>query len=420
MIDQTFSARNLLRLTTRLDPKKYRLGRKRADYLASLEKISAQILSDDFTFSNFSTSHREGKPVYSVTSHVDEFALRKLSDNLSRIYGVRQANRTDIIGQVIPLLKEKIPFSLLKFDIKSFYESVNRISLLQQIDQDSLLSFRSKSLLNQLLRTDRHFPGTGLPRGINLSATLSEFYMKDFDSLARNLSGIYFYVRFVDDILIFTYSDPAHLKESLQRILPIGMRLNDSKERLLGFDRNGNCIRYEGAPEISYLGYRFVFRPVSAAPQGKQVKGTPPPPPRLTIKIAETKLLKIKRRIMLSIFSFFQNKDASLLKDRIRFLTGNCQMKRDADNGRLFTGIYYNYSHIDESGIKELQTLTKFMRSAILSKKGAFGIKMQSYLTREDRRILISYCFEAGFRQKITHKSTPERLKQIKECWRHA
>jgi hypothetical protein len=122
---------------------------------------------------------------------------------------------------------------------------------------------------------------------------------------------------------------------------------------------------------------------------------------------------------MLSIFSFFRNKDASLLKDRIRFLTGNCQMKRDSDDGKLLTGIYYNYSHIDESGILELKMLTHFMRKAILSKKGAFGKRMQSDLTSEHRRILVSYCFEAGFRGKITHKATPERLKQIKECWRH-
>lgn len=60
MIDQTFSARNFLRLTTRLDPKKYKLGRNRSDYLVSLEKISAEILSDDFTFSAFSVSNRGG------------------------------------------------------------------------------------------------------------------------------------------------------------------------------------------------------------------------------------------------------------------------------------------------------------------------------------------------------------------------
>lgn len=411
MIDQTFSARNFLRLTTRLDPKKYKLGRNRADYLVSLEKISAKVLADDFTFSTFSVSHIGGKPVYSVTSHIDEFALRKLSDNLSRVYGVKQSNRSEIIGQVIPLLREKIPFYLLKLDIKSFYESIDRSALLASIFKDSSLSFRSKILLDQLLRSTQHFSGPGLPRGISLSATLSELYMKEFDAIARNIDGVYFYVRFVDDILIFSFSNPEPVRAALARSLPAGMKFNDEKECLLGFDRNGNCEIYDDAPEITYLGYKFNFRP----------KGTPalPPYPRLIIKIAESKLMKMRRRIMLAIFSFFKNKDVSLLNDRIRFLTGNCQMKRDGDNGKLFTGIYYNYSHIDEFGISELKILTEFMRKAILSNRGAFGKNLRTHLTSEQRRVLISYCFEAGFRERITHKSTPERLKQIKECWRH-
>jgi hypothetical protein len=411
MIDQTFSARNFLRLTTRLDPKKYKLGRNRNDYLVSLEKISAEILSEDFTFSAFSVSNRGGKPVYSVTSHIDEFAIRKLSDNLSRVYGVQQANRSEIIGQVIPLLREKVPFYLLKLDIKGFYENINRSELLERISKDSSLSFRSKLLLDQLLGSTQHFSGPGLPRGISLSATLSELYMKEFDAHARSVDGVYFYARFVDDILIFSFSSSEPLKSILAKSLPAGMQFNDDKERLLGFDRNGNCAVFDGKPEISYLGYKFIFRP----------PGTPasPPFPRLTIKIAESKLMKMRRRIMLSFFSFIKNKDASLLNDRIRFLTGNCQMKRDGDNGKLLTGIYYNYTHIDESGIQELKSLTQFLRKAILSKRGAFGKKLQAHLTCEQRRVLILYCFEAGFRKKITHKSTPERLKQIKECWRH-
>lgn len=423
MIDQTFSARNFLRLTTRLDPKKYRLGKNRADYLASLEKISLTILSDDYSFSPFSESHRGGKPVYSVTSHIDEFALRKLCDNLSRVYGVKQSNRTEIIGQVIPLLREKIPFYLAKFDIRGFYESVNRASLMERLAQDSALSFRSRFLLKQIFDSKEYFPGTGLPRGVNVSAVLSELYMRDFDAQARNIEGVYFYARFVDDILIFSYKYPMSLRAALQGNLPSGMQFNEQKERVLGFDKYGNCAQYDGSPEISYLGYRFIFNPAQGNFQGKQAKGKAnpaiPPAPRLIIKIAESKLAKMKRRIMLSIFSLFKNKDFALFKDRIRFLTGNCVMRRDGDNGKLLTGIYYNYQHIDEVGISDLRLLTLFMRRAILARKGAFGRKLNSSLTFAQRREIVSYCFEAGFRKKITHKATPKRLQEIKECWGH-
>ncbi|MBU9146629.1 RNA-directed DNA polymerase [Burkholderia multivorans] len=259
MIDQTFSARNLLRLTTRLDPKKYRLGKNKKDYLSSLEKVSQAALSDEFKFSAFSRSTRAGKTVYTVTNHTDEFIIRKLNDNLSRIYNVKQSNRAEIIGQAIPLLKEKIPFFLLKLDIKDFYETIDRTTLMERIAQDSALAFRSKLLLNQLFATQSHFPGTGIPRGVSLSATLSEIYMKDFDGAARTLDGVYFFARYVDDILIFAHSDPTPIKLALANRLPPGMYFNDTKERLLGFNRNGNCHLYNGEPELSYLGYRLAM-----------------------------------------------------------------------------------------------------------------------------------------------------------------
>ncbi|MBU9402484.1 antiviral reverse transcriptase Drt3a [Burkholderia multivorans] len=419
MIDQTFSARNLLRLTTRLDPKKYRLGKNKKDYLSSLEKVSQAALSDEFKFSAFSRSTRAGKTVYTVTNHTDEFIIRKLNDNLSRIYNVKQSNRAEIIGQAIPLLKEKIPFFLLKLDIKDFYETIDRTTLMERIAQDSALAFRSKLLLNQLFATQSHFPGTGIPRGVSLSATLSEIYMKDFDGAARTLDGVYFFARYVDDILIFAHSDPTPIKLALANRLPPGMYFNDTKERLLGFNRNGNCHLYNGEPELSYLGYRFVFRPQSAIPTGGKPSGSPPLPPRLSVKISESKLKKLKRRIMLAIFSFFKDRDFNLLESRIRFLTGNCQMKRDADNGRLLSGIYYNYSLIDESGILELKELTNFLRKALRSKDGAFGGNIQTYLAKDQRRRLLKYCFEAGFRKKITYNASPKTLKRIKECWQH-
>lgn len=421
MIDQTFSARNFLRLTTRLDPKKYKLGKNRADYLETLEKISQASLSDNFEFSTFSRSVIAEKFVYSVTNHIDEFVIRKLNDNVSRLYDVKQANRSEIIGQVIPLLKEKAPYFLLKLDVKSFYESIDRRTLLSRINEDSSLGYRSKSLLNKLLADASYFSGTGLPRGVSLSATLSEIYMKEFDTAARMIDGVYFYARFVDDILIFTYSDPSRVKADLCGNLPPNMFLNSAKEDLLGFNKNGNCsLHPPGVPELSYLGYRFIFRSQSAMPVGNLPKGAPPLPPRLIVKIADSKIRKMRRRIMLSIFSFFRDKDFHLLSARLRFLTGNCRMRRDEDNGRLLSGIYYNYSLIDEvAGVKDLEELTKFLRRAILSKRGGFGRKMQTLLSQEQRRELFSYSFEVGFREKITFNASPKRLKQIKACWRH-
>ncbi len=44
----------------------------------------------------------------------------------------------------------------------------------------------------------------GLPRGVPLSATLSEYSMKRFDRFVSTLPEVYYYARYVDDIVIVT------------------------------------------------------------------------------------------------------------------------------------------------------------------------------------------------------------------------
>lgn len=43
----------------------------------------------------------------------------------------------------------------------------------------------------------------GLPRGLSISSVMSELYMKYFDLRIRRLEGVYYYARFVDDIVVF-------------------------------------------------------------------------------------------------------------------------------------------------------------------------------------------------------------------------
>lgn len=421
MIDQTFSAKNLLYLTSKIDPRKYHLGKNRAEYLLTFEVISNAVLDDSFKFSSFSRSIRAKKPVFSVTNRTDEFVIRKLNDNIRRIYNVKQANRGEIIGQIIPLVKEKVPFHLIKLDIKEFYESITRTALLEHVAKDSSLAYRSKRLLHLFFSSPEFRSHRGLPRGVSLSATLSEIYMGNFDNFAHSLDGVYFYARYVDDIIIMSFNDPENIKSELAKKLPGGMIFNSEKEKILSFNKNGNCINFKDTPEIAYLGYRFIFREQGTMPTPNPAKGMPLPliVPRVTVKIAQSKISKLKRRIMLSIFAFFRNNDFSLLLDRFKFLTGNCQMRRDSDSGRLLSGIYYNYSLIDQSGIDDLKELTLFLRRAVLSKKGQFGKNIQSKLTQAQRRELLGFSFESGFEKRITHKIAPKRLQEIKACWHH-
>lgn len=406
MIDQSYHPKALLRLTSRLDPKKYKLGRNRKEYLATFEKINEELLKDDFEFNPFIKSSRGGKPVYTPSTCKDEFALRKLNDNLARVYDVRQANRSEIIEQVICLMREIIPFFVIKLDIKSFYESIYRRELISRITEDSSLSYRSRQHLNLLLGTRKYFNQRGLPRGLGVSATLAELYMKDFDAKVSNLPGIYFYSRYVDDIIIFCYKESDEIIDSASEALPPGLVFNPHKTAQFEFDKKGKCISKHPDRQFNYLGYNFNFDRVPPK-SGSSVE----------VRIAPNKIDKLKNRVMLSIFRYLADGNYFLLKDRLRFLTGNCQMKSDSSNGKLLSGIYYNYHLIDPESVSDLKTLTTFVAKAIYSRKGSFGARLNSRLSLAQKQELTKYCFKTGFTEKIMCKFSPNRLKEIKQCW---
>ena len=69
---------------------------------------------------------------------------------------------------------------------------------------------------------------SGVPRGMNISATMSELYMRKFDRWIRSFDSVYFYARFVDDIIVFSNS----LKDSLILIANLNSQLSELAEGL--------------------------------------------------------------------------------------------------------------------------------------------------------------------------------------------
>ena len=85
---------------------------------------------------------------------------------------------------------------VLKSDIKSFYESIDVDKIISKLKNDFILSYHSINLIDDLLEKSANWDVTGLPRGLNISATLSEIAMRKFDKDVRNFDSIYYYGRF--------------------------------------------------------------------------------------------------------------------------------------------------------------------------------------------------------------------------------
>jgi hypothetical protein len=393
-MNQVFSKYELINQIKQTEYDHY--GYSKEVLLDELDSIFSQINSRTFEF-----SIKEVDEYYLTEDLCNKLVLRKLNDNIKRLYKDEQSNRRLIITQIKTLLGETCPSWILRTDIKKFYESIQRNRILDRFKDDAMLSYQSIFLLEKLFDNEYFKTQTGLPRGMNISATLSELYMRRFDKWIQRFPGVYYYARFVDDIIIFAYSKLAieDIQNNLQdKLSELADGLEINAEKTADF----NCNHITESKPLEYLGYKFVKK--------SQRKDS-----NLTVSIAEKKVNKIKTRIIKALLDFIKSGDFELLRKRIQFLTGNYSVRKRNDGTDLRAGIFYNYSEITNK--KVLHELNQFLNKAIYSRNGAFGAKLSTKLSREQKKKLSSYSFFHGFENRVFNSYTYDEMKAIVKCW---
>lgn len=161
-----------------------------------------------------------------------DLVLRKLYNNIKRIYAVEQSNRNQIVKQMDSLLREDTQKWVVRLDVQRFYESIDRERVMLRFQADGRLNYQSIMLLKNLFEQSAIVSDKGLPRGLSISSVMSELYMKYFDLEIRRMEGVFYYARFVDDIIVFCSSQKSqeNVWKSVPKILSeIGLQLNKSK-----------------------------------------------------------------------------------------------------------------------------------------------------------------------------------------------
>lgn len=400
MLNQSFSLKNFQKLKKLGDLNKYFQGCSPKEIDVKLQKIVHECENiNNYSFPPLQMFKQKNKMVYKLPKNAisADFVLRKINYNIKRIYGVFFANRNQIIEQIKYLIQENTDFYIYKFDIDNFYESIDSKIILNKIINSRLTSSATKQLLRCFF--DNLSNVQGLPRGINLSATLSEIYMHEFDEYTKNLEGVFYYARYVDDIICFTtiQIDESKLKNRLPNL-----HFNSQKTYFKKLVASTRVI-------FDYLGYTIEKKASTSKRKISEVN----------ITIAEKKIKKIKSKIFLAMYNYNKANDFVLLKKRLLYLTSCFPLKEkhqkvfnEIEIGVLHGGILHSYPLIDEN-CNELLELDNYLKILI------FKSNLVKNLSLKQKRALARISFVQSFKRKIKRNFPQNSINNIVRCWRN-
>jgi hypothetical protein len=375
--------------------KKELRGQKDNALQTKLEEVSQNVAAKSFRIELKKVDIPGGKTLYTTPNTPEHFfALRQIQRNISRLFGVKQANRYAIVEQVISLLGDQFPKFIIRTDIKEFYESIQHEPLLQRIHKDNLLTPFSRKILTGVLNSYKAKSGSnkGIPRGIGVSAYLAELYMRDIDNDIQDLRGVTYYARYVDDIIIiFTPSPSEGRRDYLQEVKDIAekkhkVRLNPAKTQPVDLRTHGTPYHFD------YLGYTIHF--------GAGV---------VTTKLTTNKIDKYRKRIKaafdhyLNLSKVDEKAARRILVKRTRFLTGNTRLTNNKKN--ILVGIYYSNNQLSE--LFQLNALDGYLEGQIRRKITSAHLRAR----------LRKYSFRTGFDEKRFSPFTTGELSKLMEIW---
>lgn len=360
-----------------------------------MDDISQKVLKASFKIDLSQKTGPQGKPVYCIDADPETFfVIKQLQRNIHRIYGVKQSNRHDLVCQLRDMLGSSFPFELVRTDISSFYESIDRKRLVEKLDQDQLLSPASKKYIKQVLDSYSTISGTaiGIPRGVGISAYLAELYLRPVDKAIRAIPGLVLYCRFVDDIVAVFTRPPA------------GKNLGSFKDLIIAIFVE-NALTHNAAKttefklpdmtpqEFEYLGYRFTLI-------GEKFSVSP----------SSAKVEKYRARMNASFAAYWLERPMNpkgafrKLIGRVKFLTGNTRLANS--KSRAVTGIYYNNSIVTD--LSDFEQLDKELKVLVAATK-------RTTLQKQLKKLK----FTTGFVHRRYHNFSTRELQMIVRAWSH-
>lgn len=380
-----------------------------------MSSIAEEVNGRDFSF-EIDKHIYGGKEEFTLKeSRASFYAMKQLLYNMKRTFKIEMPGRHQIMASIKPLMNMKMPIFIIRTDINSFYESIPQEHLLQKVYDNSLLSFKSKSFIKQVFQAYESIKdvnltttGVGIPRGIGISAMLSEVYMQDIDQKIKSRTEVIYYARYVDDIfMIFTSLDGHnslndYYKDLKKEFKSIGLELKsigDSKCKLIAYRPDAfNGIQFD------YLGYKLNL--------------SKPSKELITVySLSDKKIDKLNEKIN-NAFKHFETlckKDIKAarrdLLDSLDYITGNIRLSNSKKHAKA--GLYYNNVLLDD--LSELDKFTQLLHKHPISPNaGSFSnpAERQKFITALQKRI-DKIDFRQRWEERKMYKFSMTRIAEI-------
>ena len=344
----------------------------------------------DFTKHKKDIFTRNGKKrqIYSFEPLSTENILcHYLKREIDKAFHVRYASRSKIINLIfntLPVVKNLNDFVIIRADFKDFFNSVLTEHVYETYIKKSLLSRSDKEILKQYVSIfDRCYAG------LCLSNEMAEIVSRDFDRLIKaklEKYGVFFYERFVDDMLIMlnSYIDKKEFLDIFNSTItevfgkcPVKLSTEQDKFSFITcreIQSKAVALGTVFSESFVFLGYEFsvIYNPNGS---GNII---------FEYGISKKKRERYKHVIEPAFIDYKKTGNTELFRQRLKIFSSRIVISRSVGNNRfewLTNGITSNYNEL-RFHIDAINADTKaFLVSLYVDLLGEYGINTPYFLT---------------------------------------
>lgn len=275
-----------------------------------LEKINNEEYNFSLAKKEILTQGKKKRVVYTYANNSLEHVLcGYLKEQLDLHYNIKYPNRNKIMNvlfNTIPVLKDLSDFVIIRYDFKSFFDSVSSEFIFEVYIENSSIPRSDKKIFKRFSETFDYCYA-----GLNTSNAMTEIACKDFDKFLRaslEPYGVVYCHRYVDDALIILnrYITEKEFRSILNMAIKCvfhncSIRINESKFYYIA---RRNIKRVQ---PFDFLGYNFTI-----------VMTNKKQPINIKFGITEKKQKKYELKIKQSFYDYIQNGNIELLRQRIK------------------------------------------------------------------------------------------------------